>query len=119
MKQDHLRLFANLFVSRRDDYAIQQADGRYRRSGRPLTYSTLLRHLQGVETIGTYVIDERGMCRYALFDDDCEHPDLSERVKTLVEVQRRLRANSTPSYLAGPRRGAHTTVLSARVVPCS
>jgi hypothetical protein len=30
----------------------------------------LLRHLHGVETLGTYVIDERGMCRYALFDAD-------------------------------------------------
>src|SRR5437762_3504581 len=105
MKQDHLRLFANLFVSRRDDYAIQQADGRYLRAGRPLTYSTLLGHLQGVETIGTYVIDERGMCRYALFDDDREHPDLSQRVQTLVEVQRRLRADAIPSYLEGSRRG--------------
>src|SRR6266550_324841 len=104
MKQESLRLFANLFVSRRDDYAVQQADGRYRRSGRPLTYSKLLGHLQGVETLGTYVIDERGMCRYALFDDDREHPDLEVRVKTLVEVQRRLRANDIPSYLEGSRR---------------
>ncbi len=119
MKQEHLRLFANLFVSRRDDYAIQQADGRYRRSARRLTYSTLLGHLQGVETIGTYVIDERGMCRYALFDDDREHPDLEERVKTLVEVQRRLRADAIPSYLEGSRRGAHLWVFCSRLVPAS
>src|SRR5260370_41875684 len=106
MKQEPLRLFANLFVSRRDDYAIQQADGRYLRAGRPLAYSTLLGHLQGVQTIGTYVIDERGLCRYALFDDDREHPDLSERAQTLVEVQRRFRAGAIPSYLDGSRRGA-------------
>ena len=42
MNQEQLRLFANLFVSRRDDYALQQADGRYLRAGRPLTYSTTL-----------------------------------------------------------------------------
>ncbi|HEX6556475.1 MAG TPA: hypothetical protein VF026_27190 [Ktedonobacteraceae bacterium] len=77
MRQESLRVFANLFVSRRDDYAVQQADGRYRGSARPLTYSTLLGHLHGVETIGTYVIDERGMCRYVLFDDDYEVDDLS------------------------------------------
>src|SRR5947199_9749733 len=119
MHQDHLRLFANLFVSRRDDYAIQQADGRYLRAGRPLTYWTLLRHLQGVETIGTYVIDERGMCRYVLFDDDREDDDLSERVKTLVEVQRRLRADDIPSYLEGSRRGAHLWVFCSRLAPAS
>src|SRR5438132_9972944 len=104
MKQESLRVFANLFVSRRDDYAIQQADGRYLRAGRPLTYSTLFRHLQGVETIGTYVIDERGMCRYALFDDDREHPDLEERVKTLVEVESPWRHDAIPAYLEGSRR---------------
>src|SRR2546421_6877231 len=119
MKQEPLRLFANLFVSRRDDYAIQQADGRYLRAGRPLTYSTLFAHLHGVETIGTYVIDERGMCRYALFDDDREHPDLEQRVKMLVEVQRRLRADAIPSYLEGSRRGAHLWVFCSRLVPAS
>src|SRR2546430_11899697 len=119
MKQDHLRLFANLFVSRRDDYAVQQADGRYLRAARPLTYSKLLGHLQGVETLGTYVIDERGMCRYVLFDDDREHPDLEERVKTLVEVQRRLRADAIPSYLEGSRRGAYLWGFCARLVPAS
>src|SRR2546430_9570032 len=103
MKQDHLRLFANLFVSRRDDYAVQQADGRYLRAARPLTYSKLLGHLQGVETIGTYVIDERGLCRYALFDDDREHPDLEERVKTLVGVQWR---SNAPCFPPPPPRGA-------------
>ena len=119
MKQEHLRLFANLFVSRRDDYAIQQADGRYLRAARPLTYRTLLRHLQGVETLGTYVIDEQGMCRFALFDDDREDDDLIERVQTLVEVQRRLRAGAIPSYLEGSRRGCHLWVFCSRLVSAS
>jgi hypothetical protein len=51
MYQDHLRLFANLFVSRRDDYAIQQVDGRYLRAGRPMTYSTLLRRYYDTCTV--------------------------------------------------------------------
>jgi hypothetical protein len=119
MKQDQLRLFANLFVSRRDDYAIQQVDGRYLRAGRPLTYSTLARHLHGALTIGTYVMDERGMCRFALFDDDTDSDDLSERVKTLVSVQQRLRADGIPSYLEGSRRGAHLWVFCSRLVVAS
>src|SRR2546430_15578121 len=97
MKQEPLRRFANLFVSRRDDYAIQQADGRYLRAARPLTYSTLLRHLHGAETIGTYVIDERGMCRFALFDDDTDGDDLYERVKTLEGVQARVHDGGIPA----------------------
>jgi hypothetical protein len=119
-EQDHLRLFANLFVSRRDDYAVQQADGRYLRAGRPLTYSTLLRHLHGAETIGTYVIDERGLCRFALFDDDTESADLYERVKTLVGIQARLQTvEGIPSYLEGSRRGAHLWVFCDRLVLAS
>ena len=48
MKKEQLRLYASLFVGRRDDYALQQETGRYRRTGRPLTYKTLARHLLGV-----------------------------------------------------------------------
>src|SRR5947209_10943967 len=119
IQQESLRVFANLFVSRRDDYAMQQADGRYLRAGRPVTYSTLFAHLRGSETMGTYVIDERGMCRFALFDDDREGDDLTERVKTLVAVQRRLRTDGIPSYLEGSRRGCHLWVCCSRLVPAS
>src|SRR5437667_12150761 len=59
------------------------------------------------------------MCRYALFDDDREHPDLSERVQTLVEVQRRLRAGAIPSYLEGSRGGAQLWVFCSRLQPAS
>jgi CHC2 zinc finger len=119
IQHESLRLFANLFVSRRDDYAMQQADGRYLRAGRPVTYSTLFAHLLGSLTIGTYVIDERGMCRFALFDDDREGDDLEERVKTLVAVQQQLRAVSIPAYLEGSRRGCHLWVCCDRLVPAS
>src|SRR5436309_14505680 len=111
MKQEQLRLFANLFVSRRDDYAVQQADGRYLRAGRPLTYSTLLQHMGGALTIGTYVMDERGLCRFALFDDDTQSDDLYERVKTLAGVQARLLVKDIPCYLEASRRGAHLWVF--------
>jgi len=98
---------------------VQQADGRYLRAGRPLTYSTLLRHLHGAETIGTYVIDERGLCRFALFDDDTESDDLYERVKALVGVQARLHVEGITSYLEASRRGAHLWVFCDRLVPAS
>src|SRR5437588_10039518 len=58
-----LNEYSRLFVSRRDDYAIQQPSGRYLRAGCPLTTMALRNHLDGIESLGTYVIDERGRCR--------------------------------------------------------
>src|SRR2546428_4823033 len=80
-----LTCYARLFVGRRDDYAVQQGDGRYRRAGRPLTYTLLEEHLAGVQTLGTYVIDEQGTCRFAVLDADT--PDGRT---VLVGVQERL-----------------------------
>ncbi len=62
--------YSRMFVSRRDDYAVQQMSGRYLRMNRPLTKITLHNHLDGAESLGTYVIDERGWCRFAVFDAD-------------------------------------------------
>ena len=59
------------------------------------------------------------MCRFALFDDDREHDDLYERVKTLVGVQQRLHIDGIPSYLEGSRRGCHLWVFCDRLVPAS
>ena len=53
-----LNEYSRMFVSRRDDYAVQQLSGRYLRMNRPLTGTTLRNHLDGAESLGTYVIDE-------------------------------------------------------------
>src|SRR5215472_13699097 len=106
--------YVRAFVGRRDDYALQQADGRYLRVGRPLTYSALRRHLSGAETIGTYVIDEQGTCRFAVFDSDLAG---EVGLQQLAEVQATLRVAGIPSYLEESRRGGHLWVLLDWLVP--
>ena len=42
-----LNEYSRMFVSRRDDYAVQQLSGRYLRMNRPLTGIALRNHLDG------------------------------------------------------------------------
>lgn len=106
-----LTQFARLFVSRRDDYALQRETGRYVRVGAPVSAAALSRHLAGIETMGTYVIDEGGLCRFAVYDAD--RPD---GLSMLAGVQARLAADGVPSYLECSRRGGHLWVLFSRRV---
>jgi len=98
--------YSSLLVSRRDDYAVQQDDGRYFLQRRPLTSDTLLAHLSGSQTLGTYVIDENGTCRFAVFD--C---DESDGFPVLARLHRRLKELGVMSYLEASRRGAHLWVF--------
>ena len=100
-----LRRFTSLFVGRRSDYAIQQANGRYRRVGQLLTVDVLRGHLLGWHTIGTYLYDERGLCREAVFDADSV-----DGLPLLAEVQALLAEDTIPSYLEASRRGGHLRV---------
>jgi hypothetical protein len=95
-----------MFVSRRDDYAVQQVSGRYLRVNRPLTKIALRNHLDGAETLGTYVIDERGRSRFAVFDADSQ-----DGLHVLLALQLRLAEDGVPSYLELSRRGGHLWVL--------
>ena len=81
-------------IGRHNDYAVQRDDGLYYRTGRPLTYEVLRRHLEGRETIGTYLIDEQGCCRFAVFDADSDAELLQ-----VLEVQARFAADGVASYL--------------------
>ncbi len=101
-------------IGRHNDYAIQRADGLYYRSRRLLTYEVLRRHVAGIETIGTYLIDEQGCCRFAVFDADSD-----EGLLQVIGVQVRLAADGVPSYLEASRRGAHLRVLFAAPTPAA
>ncbi|HJT55774.1 MAG TPA: hypothetical protein VJ761_04710 [Ktedonobacteraceae bacterium] len=107
-----LQAFAQRFISRRDDYALQQATGRYRRVSAPVTAEVLHRHLSGVQTMGTYVIDEAGRCRFAVYD-----ADMPDGLSLLAEVQARLAADGIASFLECSRRGGHLWVLFAPRLP--
>src|SRR5205809_5000125 len=109
-----LNEYSRMFVSRRDDYAIQQLNGRYLRVGSPLTKIALLNHLNGAQSLGTYVIDERGRCRFAVFDADAHHG-----LDVLLGVQGQLANDGVPSYLERSRRGGHLWVLLSTPVLAS
>ncbi len=101
-----LNEYVRMFVSRRDDYAVQQLSGRYLRMNRPLTTIALRNHLDGAESLGTYVIDERGRCRFAVFDADSH-----DGLHVLLGLQLRLAGDGVSSYLELSRRGGHLWVL--------
>ena len=106
-----LRLLAARCLGRRNDYALQQDNGRYVRVGSAVTLDTLRRHVAGVETMGSYVIDEHETCHFAVFDADS-----LDGLLQLLGVQRRLAADGIDSALEGSRRGGHLRVFFASAV---
>jgi hypothetical protein len=61
-----------LFVNRSDAYAIQQADGTYRRVSGELTREHIRRHLRGEITLGVYATSQESLSRWICFDFDGE-----------------------------------------------
>jgi hypothetical protein len=100
--------FINTFVSRGDDFALQRSDGGYVRVGRPLALRDVYSHLTGAYTLGSYVIDEQGQCRFAVFDADSE-----DGLDVLHRVQDQLHAVGIASTLEQSRRGGHLWVMLA------
>lgn len=111
---DQLRTFARLCIGRQDDFALQRGDGGYYRVGRLLTSDDLHLHLEGQQTIGTYLITERGLCRFAVFDADS-----AAGLVELLSVQSRLRLDGIASYLEGSRRGGHLRIFLAAPAPAA
>jgi hypothetical protein len=103
-----LRILAARCIGRRNDYTLQQDNGRYLRVGSPLTWKVLRYHVEGLQTIGAYVVDERNTCHYAVFDADSV-----DGLVQLLGVQRRLAADGVDSALEGSRRGGHLWVFFA------
>ncbi len=110
--REQLSVLLTTCIGRRDDYALQRESGLYARAGQPLTRDLLRAHLQGRLTLGTYVIDEQGCCRFAVYDADAERGLLQ-----LLSVQQRLRQDGVASFLEASRRGAHLWVFLARPTP--
>lgn len=104
----HVQQFVNQFVGRANDFARQRSDGGYVRVGRPLTDADISAHLRGLWTLGSYVTNERGQCKYAVFDADGENG-----LKRLAELQTILAEMGIPSYLETSRRGGHLWVFLA------
>src|SRR5205085_9834485 len=101
----YLRVLAARCLGRRNDYALQQDNGRYLRVGSAVTLNALRGHVAGLHTMGTYVIDEQDCCRFVVFDADS-----LDGLVLLLEVQRHLAADGVSSALEGSRRGGHLWV---------
>jgi hypothetical protein len=110
----YLPTYIDLFVGRRDDYAIQTSSGRYRRAKQPLTTSDVYDHLLGVRTYGTYVIDASGRCRFAVIDADSD-----DGLDRLWQIQDQLAAQGIASYVERSRRGGHLWIFLTRPAPAS
>ncbi len=105
--------FISCCIGRSDDYAFQLRDGRYLRAGTSLTYDDLFAHLQGRYTLGTYLINEHNLCRFAVFDSDAP-----TGLFDLAGLNMNLATSGIPSYLELSRRGAHLWVfLSEPISP--
>lgn len=111
VSERHLRLLAARCVGRRDDYALQRDDGGYLRVGAAVSLAALWRHVAGVETMATYVIDEQETCHFAVFDADS-----LDGLVQLLGVQRLLASDGIDSALEGSRRGGHLRVWFASAV---
>jgi hypothetical protein len=98
--------FISCCVGRRNDYALQLSDGRYIRMRTDLTYEIVFWHLEGRQTLGTYLINELNQCSFAVFDSDAPTGLLD-----LAGVQATLACYGIPSYLEQSRRGAHLWVF--------
>ena len=109
--RNQLDPFISCCVGRRNDYAAQLPDGRYTRLGTYLTYETLFWHLEGRQTLGTYVINESNDCHFAVFDSDAP-----TGLFDLTAVQMNLATNCIPSYLELSRRGAHLWVFLSQAL---
>lgn len=113
---EQARLFAGFFIGRQSDYALQLSTGRYRRVGFPVSLEAIHAHLEGSCTLGTYLMDEWGMCLFAVFDADQD-----DGLYQLADLRRRFSRDGIPSYLEASRRGGHLwifldTPLSARLL---
>lgn len=111
---EQVRHYADLFVGRWSDFAIQIANGGYVRAGRPLELEDLLQHFRGLRTLGSYLMDDQGLCRCCVYDDDRETGLLQ-----LLHLQEVLRQHGYASYLERSRRGGHLWVFFEELVPAS
>lgn len=74
----------NLFVNRRDTYALQQKSGAYYRVEEPLSTDALRKHLKGDHTIGIYQLSQDEMVKWFCIDID-EHFTKNITLRTIIE----------------------------------
>lgn len=100
--EELVQVLTDTFVQRFDVYSKQLEQGQYVAVHEPLPRVMLERHLQGTETLGTYLLDAQSQARFMVLDADDE-PDR----RRLIALSRVLQQLSCPSYVEASRRGCH------------
>ena len=100
--------FASTFITRRDTYPIQQANGAYVSVKKPLRPDLIVAHLTGSLTLGAYALDADSNARWLCFDaDELEH------WQALKAAAIELEENGIVPYLELSRRGGHLWLFTA------
>ena len=98
----------DLFVHRRDVFAIQLDDGRYVPERRPITINDIEKHLDGKITIGVYCLNTDNTIKWACVDlDGSNLPRMSEEADIMMGIFPEFRRIKEFSG----RRGWHVWVL--------
>lgn len=100
--EELVQVLSDTFVQRFDVYPKQLEQGQYVAVHEPLPRVMLERHLQGTETLGTYLLDAQSQARFMVLDADNE----PER-RRLIALSRVLQQLTIPSYVEASRRGCH------------
>jgi len=115
----------NTFITRTDNYAVQNMDGSYNPQNCSLTFVDLQNHVAGDTTIGIYPIDKENKVKFLALDIDVnkEHTDkVQEYLPALQNTARKLlKAVEDLSLYAllefSGRKGYHVILLFAEPVP--
>jgi hypothetical protein len=104
--------YASLFVHCWGQYAVQQGDGSYWRVAERLSFPLLAAHLEGRWTLGTYLLDARSCCAFAVFDADG-----ADGLEHLARLSGELCGQGVPTMLEASRRGGHLWVHLVEPTP--
>ena len=110
-----VNILKELFVNRTDCYCIQLKQG-YSKIAEPLTDETLLKHLSGEITVGSYQLDSASYVKWLCFDFDPEKLlDPKEAAKQVLTVL--LKKEKGEDGIERPRVWSSSIVLEASRFP--
>jgi len=105
--------YTELFVNRKDAYALQRRDSTYRLRREEVTGGVVEAHLVGRITCGWYAINSDGKIKWACLDADSE-----DGLKLLQQVSSRLSELEIPSYIEESREGrGHLWIFTPPIAP--